>query len=182
MSRANLPALRRAGVTDAPALHSLIELSYRGAASLKGWTSEASLLDGPRMPASEVLSLLKDSQCVCHVLEDALVGLIGCCVVSRREGGGEFGKFAVHPDFQNSGHGARLLAAAEDTLARQWGGGQMTMTVIEPRVELLAYYQRRGYRPTGARLPLAQVHDAEGWTQGRDLVLVVMAKDIAARR
>ena len=58
----------------------------------------------------------------------------------------------VSPDAQASGIGKQLMAAAEQ-IARDWQCWVMTMTVIPQRHELIAFYERRGYRSTGETEP-----------------------------
>ena len=49
-----LPVFRDAGPEDVSRVVALVERAYRGEASRAGWTTEADLLDGPRV-APEVL-------------------------------------------------------------------------------------------------------------------------------
>ena len=60
------------------------------------------------------------------------------------------GLLAVDPDQQASGLGKRLLAHAERFASETWGCTTIRIAVLSQRPELLAYYQRRGYQPTGA--------------------------------
>ncbi len=172
--------VRRATLADLTGLSSLIEAAYRGPESLTGWTSEAGMLDGQRMSLDELSEAIEGEGKVILLVEGEGGAPIGCAGLTRTAAGAEFGKFAVRPALQSAGLGKRLLAACEHWLATQWGGGVMTLTVIQGRPELRAYYERRGYRITGATLPLASVHDAPGWTQGRDLILEEMAKPVPA--
>lgn len=175
-----LAPIRRATLADLAGLSALIEAAYRGPESLTGWTSEAAMLDGQRMSLDELSEAVTGAGRVMLLVEGDDGAPIGCAGLTRTEAGAEFGKFAVRPALQSGGLGKRLLAACEDWLARAWGGGLMTLTVIEGRPELRAYYERRGYQATGHTLALASVHDAPGWTRGRDLILEEMAKPIPA--
>jgi GNAT superfamily N-acetyltransferase len=58
----------------------------------------------------------------------------------------------VNPELQGWGIGKRLLSAAE-AHARQVGCIAITMTVISVRSELIAWYERHGYRATGETEP-----------------------------
>lgn len=165
-------------MADLEGLSGLIEAAYRGPESLTGWTSEAGMLDGQRMSHAELSDAITGEGRVMLLVEDEGGVPIGCAGLTRTEAGAEFGKFAVRPALQSGGLGKRLLVACEDWLARVWGGGLMTLTVIQGRPELRAFYERRGYRATGATLALASVHDAPGWTRGRDLILEEMAKPV----
>jgi ribosomal protein S18 acetylase RimI-like enzyme len=61
--------------------------------------------------------------------------------------------FSVRPDLQGSGVGKRLLAEAERIARDEWRLPVMRMTVIDIRDELIAFYERRGYRRTGVKKP-----------------------------
>lgn len=175
---AGLDVIRIAGPDDLEAIRDLIEAAYRGSESLTGWTSEGDIIDGERLSREQLAEILADPSTLMLVSETSNGVITGCASISRKAHGAEFGKFAVRPALQNAGTGKRILAACESALSREWGGGLMTMTVIRGRGELIAFYERRGYRATDESLPLASVHDTPGWTKGRDLVLDVYAKQI----
>ncbi|MEK7199822.1 MAG: GNAT family N-acetyltransferase, partial [Bacteroidota bacterium] len=62
------------------------------------------------------------------------------------------GMLTVNPLLQAQGIGKQLLLAAE-AYARQNNCNGITMTVIAVRHELIAWYERHGYRPTGETEP-----------------------------
>jgi GNAT superfamily N-acetyltransferase len=84
------------------------------------------------------------------VADAALVGT----VTATDKGGAVayLGMLAVDPARQAGGLGRALMAAAEEE-ARGFGARAMEMTVIAPRGELIAYYERRGYARTGEIRP-----------------------------
>ena len=57
--------------------------------------------------------------------------------------------FSVHPDWQKCGLGKYLLGYAETYAQNAMGIRKFIMFVISQRSELIAFYQRRGYRLTG---------------------------------
>lgn len=173
-----LDVIRVAGPDDLEAIRDLIEAAYRGSESLTGWTSEGDIIDGERLSREQLADVLADPSSLILVSENSDSVITGCASISRKDLGAEFGKFAVRPALQNAGTGKRILAACESTFSREWGGGLMTMAVIRGRRELIAFYERRGYRATGESLLLASVHNTPGWTKGRDLILDVYAKQI----
>jgi GNAT superfamily N-acetyltransferase len=67
------------------------------------------------------------------------------------ESGCSLGMLCVAPRRQSGGAGKRLITAAERTAVERFGAERMEMTVIDRRPELIAFYQRRGYVPTGER-------------------------------
>jgi GNAT superfamily N-acetyltransferase len=58
--------------------------------------------------------------------------------------------FAVYPALQGSGLGKQIIAEAEHIARIEWAVREMHMTVISVREELIAFYERRGYRRPGS--------------------------------
>lgn len=176
------PAFRYARAADAPAIVTLIERAYRGTDAAGKWTSEADLLTGPRTNREEILDLIarEDSR---FVLAEGDGALKGCCLVQglSREPGAAlnaayFGMFAIEPDTHGAGLGKTVIAEAERRVQALWGANQMVMTVINLRHELIAWYERRGYRQTGATLPFP-FNETTGEVH-RNFHLVEMRKDL----
>src|SRR3546814_6709461 len=61
--------------------------------------------------------------------------------------------FAVVPGLQGGGIGKALLAECERIVRDDWRLPDVRMTVIDIRDELIAFYERRGYRRTGKYTP-----------------------------
>lgn len=148
--------IRPAGPKDVKALHALIESAYRGDSARRGWTHEADLLGGQRTDVESLSALLAmPGQTV--LLAETDQGLAGCVNVADLGERAYLGMLSVDPARQASGLGRRLIAEAE-ALARLQGARVMEMTVIPRRVELIAWYERRGYHLTGRRAPFP-MHD-----------------------
>ena len=145
---AELLSFRPAIESDVPAIVTLVESAYRGESSRAGWTTEADLLDGQRTDPEAVHEMIADDTGVLLLAfrDDELVG---CCRVQHRGDHGYFGMFAVRPLLQGGGVGKALIAEAERLARREWAAEEMHMTVITARPELIAWYERRGYRRTG---------------------------------
>ncbi len=149
-----MDSLRFALAADAPSIVALVQSAYRDESSRAGWTTEADLLDGPRIDEATVAAALADPATRILLTVGAGGQLTGCAQIARGEDGtASFGPFAVGPRRQGNGLGRRLLDAAEQTARREWGAGTMTMKVISERSELIAWYERRGYRRTGETVP-----------------------------
>ena len=166
---------RDAVPADVPALVELVTSAYRGAASRQGWTTEADLLDGNRIdpgvllhdierPHSRVLLAERDDQ------------LLACAHVSDEDGAGYFGMFSVRPGLQGAGVGKALLAEAERVVRDEWRLPAMRMTVIDLRDELIAFYERRGYRRTGIKKPFPYGDPRFGIPLREDLRFEVLEK------
>lgn len=150
------PSLRFRAATpaDIPAIVALVESAYRGESSRAGWTTEADLLDGRRTGPDDVQACLDRPDSRILLAEDAATGaLLASAHVCLDDGCGYFGMFAVDPTRQAGGIGRAVLAEAERIAREAWRAPSMRMTVIDVREELIAWYQRRGYRRTGIRSP-----------------------------
>jgi ribosomal protein S18 acetylase RimI-like enzyme len=169
------PTFHDATVGDIPALVALVTSAYRGESSRAGWTTEADLLDGNRIdpevlrvdierPRSRVLLARRDGT------------LLGCAHVAIEDGAGYFGMFAVQPGLQGGGIGKAVLAEAERLVCEDWKLPVMRMTVIDLREDLIAWYERRGYRRTGIKKPFPTVDPRFGIPKRDDLRFEVLEK------
>jgi len=129
------------------------KVPIRGASARRGWTHEADLLDDERMSDAELTATIADAKA--QVLLARIDGKLAGTVTIRDLGKGRahLGTPCVDPDLQSEGLGRALLADAEDMAAEEFGAKVMTMTVIDARAELIAYYERRGYARTGELRP-----------------------------
>ena len=151
------PVIRLATPDDLPRLHRVIERAYRGDAARAGWTHEADLLDGTRTDIATLQAALANPAVRLLVALDGDTP-IGCVEVTDRGGGLTYlGLLCIEPALQAAGLGKRLIEAAEAIARDTFGAAAMEMTVIENRVELIEYYERRGYARTPERrdFPLA---------------------------
>lgn len=178
------PPLRfRAAVSaDTDALVALVESSYRGEASRAGWTTEADLLAGRRTGADEIASCLDRPRSRILVAEqpagDGHSELLACAHVAEEDGDGYFGMFSVRPGLQGKGIGKALLEEAERLVRDEWHLRIMKMTVIDVREELIAFYERRGYRRTGIRKPFPYGDERFGIPLRDDLRFEVLEKPL----
>lgn len=170
--------IRPATHADIPALHTLIESAYRGDSARRGWTHEADLLDGQRTDAASLTEIIGDpDQRILLALDGQAIA--GCVQIARRESGIAYlGLLSVNPLLQASGLGRQLIAVAEHAARMDFGAHTMEMTVIKQRTELVAYYQRRGYSPTGEERPFPLGDERFGLAKTSELVFAVLAKNI----
>ncbi|MGW5097214.1 GNAT family N-acetyltransferase [Streptomyces nodosus] len=169
---------RDATDADAEALVALIESAYRGESSRTGWTTEAHLLEGQRTDPEGVLEVVKspDSRLLTVERDDTIVA---CCQLEHRGEHAYFGMFAVSPALQGAGLGKAVIAEAERMARRTWGVSEMHMTVISVRDDLIAWYERRGYRRTGRMTPFPYGDERFGIPQRDDLQFELLVKPLA---
>lgn len=173
---------RAATADDVDAIVALVESAYRGEASRAGWTTEADLLDGRRTGPDDVLACLGPGRSMVLLGErDAAAGrdLLACAHVAEEDGVGYFGMFSVRPALQGGGIGKAMLAEAERVVHGEWRLPAMRMTVIDVRDELIAFYQRRGYRRTGVHVPFPYGDERFGLPRRPDLRFEVLEKRFA---
>lgn len=167
-----------ATLADAGAVVSLVESAYRGEPSRAGWTTEADLLDGQRTDREEVEALIDDPTVAIVVARRRHAELVGSVAVRiDDERVAHIGMFAIRPTLQGSGVGRALLGEAE-RVARERGALEAEMTVIEQRIELLEWYARRGYQPTGETEPFPYGNPRFGLPKRDDLRFLVLAKKL----
>ncbi len=176
--------IRLAGAADVAAIVELVQSAYRGDESRAGWTTEADLLEGQRTDLAAVAALVTGGSSgrssVLLAAHPFAAGPVGCCEV---EPAGErrayFGMFAVRPALQGRGVGRRLLEAAEEHARLRLGAGVMSMQVLRQRQELIAWYRRMGYQPTGETAPFPYGDERFGRPRRADLEFVVLERRIA---
>lgn len=170
-------AFRCATLVDIEAVVALIESAYRGPESRRGWTTEADLLDGRRIDPGEIERLLAAPRSE-MLLGEADGRLLGCCHVRAvTDHEAYLGLLSVRPRLQGRGTGRGLMAEAERLAAAWWHARQMRIRVIAQREDLVAWYERLGYRLTGERIPFPYDRPDVG-ARRTDLEFVALAKPI----
>ncbi|HMP92184.1 MAG TPA: GNAT family N-acetyltransferase [Phnomibacter sp.] len=166
-----------ATASDAPLLVQHINGAYRGASSRAGWTTEADLLEGLRTDLQGVLAIINDPGADLHLFWNANNQLLACVYLQLHPHHLYLGMLTVHPPLQGLGIGKQVLHYAEQ-FARQHQKPAIQMTVLDARKELIAWYNRHGYQPTG---------QTEPWIDGyhigirkQELNFVVLEKKLAA--
>ena len=174
--------LSRVTSKDFDEVVSLVNSAYRGDSSRLGWTTEAKYLDGQRIDLQILNEEVQNSNksLFCLRAEDNLE-IIGTVQLEKFEDdkgiGCYLGMLTVKPSLQNTGLGKWLMSQAE-THAKEWGARRITLGVLNPRQELMAWYQRRGYRSTGQRESFPVNHDKFGYPKIKDLHFLMFEKTI----
>ena len=174
----HLPLRQEDSAPDIDAIVALVESAYRGPSSRVGWTTEADLLDGQRTDAGAVREIVSGAHGGMLLAEED-GQLVGCCQLQRRGNGvAYFGMFSVVPSLQGRGLGRAIVAEAERVARDEWGAVWMRMTVIRQRHDLIAWYGRLGFGPTGETEPFPYGDERFGIPTRPDLAFLVLAKPL----
>jgi len=166
---------RAAAAGDVPRIVALVESAYRGDVSRQGWTTEADFLDGQRTDPLGVAALVdKPLNRILCAEKDG--NLLACCHLEKQGDACYFGMFAVDPTLQGGGVGKQMMVQAERIAAQEWKCTHMEMTVITIRHELIAWYERRGYRRSGVFKPFPYGDERFGIPKRDDLQFEVLVK------
>lgn len=139
---------------DVPQIRELMQISYRGDETGTGWTNEWHIMSGNRT-SEELLREEMSSPGGSYLKYTNESGeIIGCVYIQvvPQDKKVLVGSLCVHPTFQSRGIGKKLLAASED-IGRQAGCSKLCVKVITVRKELIAWYEKMGYRSVGDVIP-----------------------------
>jgi len=160
---------------DITALDTLVNSAYRGESSKKGWTTEADLLDGLRTNPDSLKKLMDEKESAILKYSEGNGSLLACVYLKKKQDRLYLGMLTVSPELQSKGIGKQLLAASE-SYAKEQGCNRITMTVISVRKELIAWYERHGYRATGEIEPFPT--DPEFGLPKKAIHFIIMEKEI----
>jgi GNAT superfamily N-acetyltransferase len=172
--------LNSAVEADYTAIIDLVNLAFRGTGPSASWNMEAGIIAGQRLNDS----LLREDLAAkpeAHLLtyrdnpDGPLLGTVW--LDPSANGAWHLGLLSVRPDLQNRQLGRTILAAAE-SFAKERGARRIRMTVIQVRDTLIAWYERRGYTPTGETKPFPYGDDRFGKPLRDDLHFVVLEKTL----
>lgn len=144
---------RKALIIDVPRIETLVNSAYRGEHAKKGWTTEADILDGQRTDQEKLQELISNPGSEIQLaLDGETEEIIGCVHLSKETDALYFGMLTVEPTRQGMGIGKEMLVQIEK-VAKRLGLQHIRMTVIKGRDELVAYYERFGFKKTGNTEP-----------------------------
>lgn len=170
--------ITKAAIKNIPELLTVINSAYRGEASTKGWTTEANLLIGDlRIDEESLLELFSRNNAVILLYNNDEGKILGNIYLEKQNKKLYLGLFSVSPEAQAQGIGKQLLKVA-DEYAREQNCSSIYMTVISARHELIAWYMRHGYVPTGESKPFAVDEKFGKPTQPFELIVLqkILAK------
>lgn len=139
--------VHRASRDEVEKIVALVNSAYRPLGHERGWTHEADLVSGQRIGAKQALSLFSGRSSILTLKNGPEI--VACVHVKPTKYAAEIGMLAVAPQHQARGLGKRMLDGAENCAFDTFGTTAFRMIVLSPRVELIDFYERRGYRRTG---------------------------------
>ena len=159
-------------------LVALVNSAYRGDSSKAGWTTEADFLDGQRIDAEMLKELIEKPESVVLICQDAETDkILGCVHLEKHNNSCHLGMLTVDPNTQGQGLGSELLKEAE-AFAQFWDCDGIKIHVITLRQELIAWYERHGFKATGELVAFPYGQEKYGIPKRPDLQLQVMLKRI----
>lgn len=155
----------------------LVNSAYRGDSSKVGWTTEADLLDGQRTDAESIKNIiLEPKNSIIVAIDSETTEILGLVHIKLEENQTlYFGMLTVAPEAQSRGIGKLLLKHIEE-YAQIHGLKNIRISVIHLRSELIAYYERRGFKPTGMFEPFPADNPLFGIPKVQDLKLLEFIK------
>ena len=164
---------------DSEAIAALVNSAYRGDTSRQGWTTEADFLDGQRTDEEMLQEEIAQPGNAFLLFEEA-GKLIGCVSLKKKDNHAYLGMFTVTPHLQARGVGKEALELTENWIKKTWNLSRVEIVVITKRLELIAWYERRGYRDTGRREPFPSHDPKLGLPKVDDLEMMVLEKNLGA--
>jgi GNAT superfamily N-acetyltransferase len=167
--------LQEATKADLPEVVELINFAYRGAV---GWAVETQYIEGQRIDLGTLRDdLAANPDAMLMIWRDEQdKRLLGSVWLEPKENETWYlGLLTVRPEMQDKQLGRRLLAAAEKVAQRN-GARRMRISVISVRHTLIAWYERRGYEPTGETQPFPYGEERFGRPLRDDLHFLMLEK------
>jgi len=138
--------------SDILSLVELVQSVYRGTSSLKGWTSEALFLGGQRIDADMILQILMKKNSFIFIYRNEKK-LKSCVHLEKMEKKAHLGMLSVATELQGQNMGQKMISFCESFARTEWQSQALQIEVLHPRLELISWYERRGFQKTGNTTP-----------------------------
>jgi ribosomal protein S18 acetylase RimI-like enzyme len=172
--------LEPATEADHAAIVALVNQAYRGrGGELQSWNVETDVIEGERTTLAQMradLAARPSARLMVH--KDADVLLASVWLEPRGAADWYLGLLAIRPDLQARGLGRRMLDACDAYVAAHQGA-RVTLSVLNVRKALIAWYERRGYVRTGGIEPYPYGDTRFGRPLRDDLAFVTLAKALS---
>lgn len=174
---------REATIEDIPNLVPMINEAYRVENSAVRWKSESDLLDGQRTDAEALHNQIENPNTKFIIMETdeskETHRLIGCVQIENMGPFAYMGTITIRLHKQNNGLAKKLILYAEEYIRKHWQLKDVKMTVIGQRSELISYYGRLGYHPTGQKESFPITDRRFGKPRRADLYFEVLVKKLS---
>jgi len=138
-------------IDEAGEVAALANRAYRGEGG--GWTNEAHLVKGPRTSVDGIREMMAARGRFFAAREHGVGPMRAAVFLEQRDGAYYVGMLSVEPALQDQRLGRTMMQYCE-SFAQENRVARLTLTVLESRDALEAWYTRQGYRATGATVPL----------------------------
>ena len=140
--------ITEAGYEEVGIIVDILNEAYR---SGFGWTSEKGLVSGDRATKDVIISEITAGYK--YYLYKYQGNYVGCFNLYLHENAIEIGGLAIKPKYQGTGLGVLLLKQAESISFSNMNSRKVIVSVLEPRVELIKFYERYGYCSSNKKYP-----------------------------
>ncbi len=156
----------------------LVNSAYRGESSKAGWTTEADFLGGQRTDENSIKELILKKSSLILIKKNTQNKIIACVHLEKKNSHTCYlGMLTVNPTLQTHGIGKTLLKEAEVYSKNCFQAQKIEMKVIHLRKELIAWYERQGYKKTGETRPFP-MNDPKFGHPKQHLHFIVLQKNI----
>lgn len=164
--------------SDVAAIVDLVNAAFRGMGARRSWNMEDFIV-GPRIDAAAIRGDIAAGDVQLLVHRDPHERHPVATVRIEPGAGGTWllGLLSVAPERQQERLGRAIMNAAE-ALVRTQGGRRVRLSVVNRRETLIAWYVRRGYRPTGDTMPFPYDDRRFGTPLRDDLAFVMLEKPV----
>lgn len=166
-----------ATINDIPELERLINNAYRGEASRNGWTSEEGILKGERIGQETLEGYFNQDHINILKFTDVNGTILGTVYIEFKNNVLYLGMLAVMPEQQAQGIGKSIMQEAEN-LAKKHDCDRIAITVVSSRLELISWYERRGYRMNGESISFEELKGNFGIPLIQNIQLIGMEKSL----
>ena len=165
---------------DYPCIVELANTAFRGKGAAATWNSEAEYISGDRLTEVQLRRDLAEKPLARLLTYRELRGgeVLGTVWLEPKdEVTWYLGLLAVRPEKQKQQLGRTLLRSAEE-FARSYGARRIRMSVVNVRLALITWYERRGYHLTKQTEPFPYGDTRFGIPLRDDLHFVFLEKDL----
>jgi GNAT superfamily N-acetyltransferase len=165
---------RLARLDEAEDLAAMINLAFNNDQTTEAWSGSArkDIFD-TAFVQNKITT--KDSAVLVGIEDSKIIAC--CCVNLKSTCVGWFGPLAIDAEFQFKGYGVKMLSRAEQYCRSTWQVDEMRMDVVDGRKSLIQWYERRGYKPTGEKMPFPYDEESRRLLQP-NLSFIILSKDV----